>query len=189
MKITKTQLRQIIKEELQTELFGFGGKKKAAPKARAAAQGPGPDQKMLQRIVEMSDRKEFIEAFKENPRLYVGAVRLAANGTSAARLFLSGHIKEYYQYVQKLQNRLENSSFVTGKRNTEDPMGDLAVRFLTDESEADNKGARAAYDVDSGQRSTFGFKGEKFVSFVKKYMKSEMDPDLGNLAALAKKGR
>ena len=27
MKITKGQLRQIIKEELQTELFGFGGKK------------------------------------------------------------------------------------------------------------------------------------------------------------------
>ncbi len=27
MKITKTQLRQIIKEELQTELFGFGKKK------------------------------------------------------------------------------------------------------------------------------------------------------------------
>ena len=30
MKITKTKLRQIIKEELQTELFGFGKKKEKA---------------------------------------------------------------------------------------------------------------------------------------------------------------
>tara|TARA_R100000388_G_scaffold55468_1_gene41103 strand:- start:4473 stop:4862 length:390 start_codon:yes stop_codon:yes gene_type:complete len=41
MKITKTKLRQIIKEELQSEIFGFG-KKKSKPKSEPVSE-PTPE--------------------------------------------------------------------------------------------------------------------------------------------------
>ncbi len=201
MKITKTQLRQIIKEEVQKELdsgeslqelFGMfgGGKKKSQPKSKAGASKSSDNQKMLHKIFNKGrtpDKKELLMAFKESPEAYVSAVRLAAKGVSGAGNRNTGQVEEYLKYIQILNNRYQNSSYVTGKRNTKDPMGDISVRFLTDNSEANNPGAREAHEVDSGNQSNFGDKAAKFVDAMKSYASDENDFTLNYLVQKAEK--
>jgi len=60
MKITKTQLRQIIKEELQNELFGFGKKKsKPEPAPQATPEPPG---------IKDEDRPVSVEVVRNAPQ-------------------------------------------------------------------------------------------------------------------------
>ena len=80
MKITKSQLRQIIREELQTELFGLGKKKE---KGAAPAPSKGNDQQLtdiLLRLTKMRDNKEFAALYNENPGLFTSAVFLGVEG-------------------------------------------------------------------------------------------------------------
>ena len=187
MKITKSQLRQIIKEELQTELFGFG-KKKSQPKAKAGASKSSGNQEMLNKIFNKGrspNKKEILITFKENPEAYVNAVRLAAKGVGGARNRHSGQVEEYLKYIHTLYSRYQNSSYVTGKKNAKDPMGDISVRFLTDKSQANNPGAREAHEVDSGNQSNFGVEAVKFVNALKGYASDENDFTLNNLVQKA----
>ena len=175
-------------ENLQ-EFFGmFGSKKKAQPKAKAGASKSSGNQEMLNKIFNKGrspDKKKLLIAFKENPEAYVNAVRLAAKGIKGAQNRNAGQVEEYLKYIQTLNNRYQNSSYVTGKKNTKDPMGDISVRFLTDASEANNPGAREAHKVDSGNLANFGSKVVKFVDAMKSYASDENDFTLNNLVQKA----
>jgi hypothetical protein len=188
MKITKGLLTKIVKEEVKKQinqgrrideifgLFGGGKKEKAKPSAGASK---GNDTQTLQSIVKVSDKKKFAEMFKKNPRSYLSAVTLAANGVPRNFRYKLQIRKEYLPYIQTLVKRLEATKSGKSKK---DPLAFLSVRFLTDESEANNRSAGEAFEVDSGNLSKFGVEAEKFVRYMKDYMKSEMDPSLKQLA-------
>jgi len=105
MKITKTQLRQIIKEELQTELFGFGKKKE---KGAAPAASKGNDQQLtdiLLRLMKMRDTKELAALYNENPGLFASAVFLGVEGLPKSNRFRNPLMQKYKPYIMKLNKK------------------------------------------------------------------------------------
>ena len=105
MKITKTKLRQIIKEELQTELFGFGKKKE---KGAAPAPSKGNDQQLtdiLLRLTKMRDAKELAALYNENPGLFTSAVFLGVEGLPKSNRFRNPLQQKYKPYIDKLNNK------------------------------------------------------------------------------------
>lgn len=105
MKITKSQLRQIIKEELQTELFGFGKKKE---KGAAPAASKGNDQQLtdiLLKLAKLRDAKEFAAVYNENPGLFASAVRLGVEGLPKDNRFRNPLLQKYKPYIDKLNNK------------------------------------------------------------------------------------
>jgi|TARA_R110000824_G_scaffold400995_1_gene610197 hypothetical protein len=100
MKITKSHLRQIIKEELQTELFGFG-KKKEEPKAAASSTAPDLT-KILVNLSKMKGTDQFVAAYNENPGLFVSAVRLGVEGLPKDNRFRNPLMQKYKPYIDKL---------------------------------------------------------------------------------------
>ena len=105
MKITKTKLRQIIKEELQTELFGFGKKKE---KGAAPAPSKGNNQQLtdiLLKLAKLRDAKEFAAVYNENPGLFASAVRLGVEGLPKSNRFRNPLMQKYKPYIDKLNNK------------------------------------------------------------------------------------
>jgi hypothetical protein len=105
VKITKSQLRQIIKEELQTELFGFGKKKE---KGAAPAASKGNDQQLtdiLLKLAKLRDAKEFAAVYNENPGLFASAVRLGVEGLPKDNRFRNPLLQKYKPYIDKLNNK------------------------------------------------------------------------------------
>ena len=99
MKITKTKLRQIIKEELQTELFGFGKKKE---KGAAPAPSKGNNQQLtdiLLKLAKLRDAKEFAALYNENPGLFASAVFLGVEGLPKSNRFRNPLMQTYKPYI------------------------------------------------------------------------------------------
>ena len=105
MKITKTKLRQIIKEELQTELFGFGKKKE---KGAAPAPSKGNNQQLtdiLLKLAKLRDAKEFAALYNENPGLFASAVFLGVEGLPKSNRFRNPLMQTYKPYIMKLNKK------------------------------------------------------------------------------------
>ena len=105
MKITRSQLREMIKEELQTELFGFGKKKE---KEAAPAPSKGNDQQLtdiLVRLTKMRDTKELAALYNENPGLFASAVFLGVEGLPKSNRFRNPLMQTYKPYIMKLNNK------------------------------------------------------------------------------------
>ena len=105
MKITKSQLRKIIKEELQTELFGFGKKKE---KGASPAASKGNDQQLtdiLLRLMKMRDTKELAALYNENPGLFASAVFLGVEGLPKSNRFRNPLMQKYKPYIMKLNKK------------------------------------------------------------------------------------
>ena len=199
MKITKTQLRQIIKEEVQKEiasdenlqeLFGmFGGsKKKTQPKDKAGSSGGSKysnDLKMLKKIWNNGKRVEsdhYLPIFLEDPEAYLKAIKLAHKGIKGANDRNLIEIERYLEYIEPITNRYLNSSYVTGKKNAKDPLGDLAVRFTQQDPHINNPDAR---NLDAKQYGRFKSSAEVFARALSLYAKENMDPSLNYLVQKA----
>ena len=105
MKITKTKLRQIIKEELQTELFGFGKKKE---KGAAPAPSKGNNRQLtdiLLKLAKLRDAKEFAALYNENPGLFASAVFLGVEGLPKSNRFRNPLMQTYKPYIMKLNKK------------------------------------------------------------------------------------
>ncbi len=100
MKITKSQLQQIIKEELQTELFGFG-KKKEEPKAAESSGAPDLT-KLLVNLSKMKGANQLVAVYNKNPGLFVSAVRLGVEGLPGDNRFRNPLMKRYKPYIDKV---------------------------------------------------------------------------------------
>ena len=199
MKITKTKLRQMIKESITKkaqsdenlqEFFGmFGGKKKAQPKAKAGSSGGSKyanDLKMLKKIWNNGKRVElshYLPIFLEDPEAYLKAVKLAHKGIKGARDRNWMEMERYLEYIEPITKRYLNSSYVTGKGpDPKDPMGDLAVRFTQGDPHTGNPDAR---NLDAKQKSRFRDRAGDFASALSLYAKDNMDPSLNYLVQKA----